>query len=65
MKITLRNEFHGTEVTIRLNARGKVHARTLDRAAKKLCGMKDCACVPVQLNGDRVVDVTGKQYDIE
>lgn len=42
-QITLTNNFHGTEVTIR-PVDGRVSHRAGTRAWKALCGMKDCIC---------------------
>lgn len=49
MKITLRNDFHGTEYTIhcihgRLSSGWIISASQAKRADRRLCGMSDCCC---------------------
>lgn len=50
MKITLRNNFHNTEVKLRINkvycggAVGKLSAHQIKRARNILCGIQGCTC---------------------
>jgi hypothetical protein len=43
-KITLRNDFHGTEVNIRANDGDILSTYQMRRIEKKLCGMDECCC---------------------
>jgi len=63
-KITLTNDFHNIEVTLRIEelegaAIGKLSANQVKKARRELCGMSDCTC-----SGD-----TGcrgnQQYEVE
>lgn len=66
-KITLRNNFHGTEATV-IALDNIISARAMRRAENKLCGISDCTCgsrrgpqdvylEPINYAGDfRVVD---------
>ena len=43
MKLTLKNDFHNTEITI--NAKNeKLSPEQVKKAQKHLCGMSDCCC---------------------
>lgn len=64
-KIILTNEVHHTRTEVVLLSNGHVSSKSIDQAARRLCGMKDCACQSVKLNGLQVVDVDGKLYDID
>lgn len=45
MKITLRNDFHGTETSLYVKKYGACLSRTqMRRLHKTLCGSKDCTC---------------------
>ena len=44
MLITLKNDFHNTETSIRVGANGLVSHRTGQRAWKNLCGQSGCIC---------------------
>lgn len=55
MKITLRNNFHNTEAVV-IPRNGELSPRQVNRALKKLCGMKDCCCGDVR--GPQDVEIT-------
>lgn len=47
MYITLKNDFHNTEVKLQARINGGVpwlSKKKLDKAHKKLCGIKNCTC---------------------
>jgi hypothetical protein len=62
MNITLYNDFHNSETTVRVTGLPATltHAQVL-RACKKLCGMHDCKCQDIY--GVRRVD--GRQIYME
>jgi hypothetical protein len=47
-KLTLRNDFHNTETTVR-----SIHlsARTVRRVENTLCGIWDCKCGGIRMRG--------------
>lgn len=55
-KLTLRNDFHQTEATV-LVKNGVISPRSLKRARKKLCGMRDCCCGGIRGTQDMVIDL--------
>lgn len=61
--ITLRNEFHNTEVVVEVQ-NGGISDKALDYAGKVLCGMSDCACGSVPMSGYCVVDTHGDEYNV-
>lgn len=42
--ITLKNEFHGTQVRLRVPKSGRLTPRQMRRAKEKLCGVSTCTC---------------------
>lgn len=52
MKVTLRNDFHNSEVTLRTNVLSHIHnvataylsAGQVKKAKRKLCGVQGCTC---------------------
>lgn len=42
--ITIRNNFHGSKVTIRANISDTLTPNQVRRARRELCGIDDCAC---------------------
>lgn len=44
MIITLKNDFHDTEIKIRIKDGGILSQNQMARIRKTLCGMNDCAC---------------------
>ena len=59
----IRNEFHNTEVEIEVK-HGCVSESALDAASKVLCGMSDCTCGAVPMNGYCVRGADGRFYDV-
>ena len=63
--ITITNDFHGTEHTIRKAARVdsavELAPRTVRRIRAKLCGCADCTCAQTALGtrGRQNVDIIG------
>lgn len=52
-KVTLKNEFHNTEVNIHVPDNGILSVGQTRRARRSLCGMDDCCCGSVDtLQGD-------------
>lgn len=49
--LTLRNEYHNTEVTIRPREDGTISAATFRRAARTLCPPTDCRCTSSPASG--------------
>lgn len=43
MKITLRNDFHNTEIKV-IPRDGKLSIQQVKRIRKALCGIQSCAC---------------------
>ncbi|MDY6957560.1 MAG: hypothetical protein SVK08_00250 [Halobacteriota archaeon] len=43
-KIILSNDLHNTTATVQMTEDGFVANKSLSRARKKLCGIKDCHC---------------------
>ena len=43
-KIKLTNKFHNTECEVRPDDKGRVSARAMKSAQKKLCGVAGCRC---------------------
>lgn len=60
MKITIQNDFHRTEVTLRVGPNGRVNCRQMARAKRVLCGITDCRC-----GWNRVIDGEGNRMDEE
>jgi hypothetical protein len=42
--VKLINDFHNSEVRVRLREDGSISARTLRRVRRELCGIEDCCC---------------------
>jgi hypothetical protein len=63
-RVILRSEFHRTETTVPVQSDGTVLADNIDMAGQQLCGMEDCQCHPIKLNGFCVVDVNGNCYEV-
>jgi len=54
-KVTLRNRFHATEVTVVVPLDGILSRRTSARVRRELCGVDGCDCEP--LNGHQAVRI--------
>ena len=46
MLCTIKNNFHGTEVTLDVIPYSKLTEDEVEYARKQLCGMDDCHCNP-------------------
>ena len=44
LKITLTNDFHGTEATVRVKGDRKLSRSQIRRVRKVLCGIDSCTC---------------------
>ena len=44
MKATLTNDFHNSQVTVRIPEDGVLSAATTKRVYRELCGSSDCEC---------------------
>ena len=44
MKITIRNNFHNTEVVVNVGPSNTITGATASRIQKKLCGVSGCKC---------------------
>lgn len=53
--ITIRNEFHNTEATIRPREDGTISAATYRRARRELCGISTCRCFSSSASGGDVL----------
>lgn len=61
----VRSIEHNTEAYMTVNiVNSTVKASEVDRVAAELCGMSDCSCHPLPINGDRVVNAHGEEYTI-
>lgn len=61
----VRNDLHNAQAYMSVNIfDSTVTSSEVDRVAAELCGMSDCACHSVPLNGDRVVNAHGEEYVI-
>lgn len=52
MKLTIKNAFHNTQVTINTEIFRDLTSNQITRARKKLCGMSDCICNPFDCSDD-------------
>ena len=43
-KVTLKNNFHGTSVTVVVPPNGRLTANQAKKVRQKLCGMRGCCC---------------------
>ncbi len=61
MQVTIRNDFHNTQTTIRPTRRGnswRINLDQIKRAKSKLCGTQGCTC------SDRLGSRGPQEYDI-
>ncbi len=61
-KLTLRNDFHNTEATVKVN-NGRIKADAMKRAEKKLCGMKECSCGGMRGPQDMIIEQNHRAGD--
>ena len=67
--ITVSNSIHNTEITMVAETwettlgemMAEVSVKELEKACRKLCGMKDCTCGGLRGRG---IDENGKEYTI-
>lgn len=56
MLVTLRNDFHGTAVKVRVPESGILSPRQYRRACRVLCGISDCQCGSIRGPQDTAVE---------
>ena len=54
-RLILRNDFHNTEVVV-IAKEGILSESSLNRARKKLCGIKECLCGDIRGRQDKIID---------
>ena len=60
--ITLTNDFHGTQVTLRLQG-AFLSAGQEKKAWKSLCGIKGCTCSgPIGIRGAQTAKIVSQEY---
>jgi hypothetical protein len=71
-KLTLRNDFHLTEVTLNINLEEikvgetfKLSPSQLKRSFRELCGMKDCCCGGVAGQRAKWHEIDGVEVQLE
>ncbi len=42
--ITIKNNFHNSEISLRANVGDELTARQIERSKRELCGMDGCTC---------------------
>jgi len=62
MVVTLVNDFHGTSTAVRPSPLGVISPRAAARAARKLCGVRDCCCGGVRGGRYALVPCAGDCY---
>ena len=63
MRLTLRNDFHGSEVRLDVSGDGVLTGRQVDRARRALCGIKGCDCGGVcGTRGGQQTEYLGRTY---
>jgi hypothetical protein len=65
MRITLKNDYHGTETTVLTDSKGRIKATTIKQAEKKLCGMDDCRCGGIRGQQDHEIRQINSRGDFE
>ena len=66
-KITLKNDFHNTEINLRAKVTSTgfyLSKRQIDKANQTLCGMTDCMCEKYYLDGYEIVPIHDKGHGI-
>lgn len=62
-KLTLKNDFHNTETVVVVKD-GVITARSMQRAFKILCGIKDCQCGGIRGPQDMIIDTINRGNDV-
>ena len=65
LSVKICNDVHNTTTYMTVNAEQEtVTGDEIDRVARELCGMDDCSCQSVPINGRSAIDTDGNSWVI-